>query len=660
MADQPLQYHADAKENQQLVDKYNNSSRQDYVRDMAKDLDFHLGKQWTTSEDKELKKRGQYPLVIHRVHPIIRQKEAQLNARNPSFRCVPVGDSDVKVAKLFSELLTYVWNISSGRLVLRQILNDTLVKGLGYMFCYIDKYADFGRGEVKIDYLNPEDVFVDPTSRRPDFSDSANILVYKELTKDQIKLLVPEWSDEKIESLPCTEEGAYQYKTEYVDYDEPTLPVDVTTEEKKYKWIERYTKFKKVYYVVPSSEGLVTVSEEEYRARRELLDPVERAVFEQQSSKIYLDRVRVVTTCSTQKVSETVLPISHYPIIPFPNIYAGTPYPMGDVRLLKGLQREINKRRSLMIAHATVSTNPRLIVQEGSVENITQLELDWARPASVIKYFPDHEPPKSEIPAPLPSALYALEAEAKHDMEYTAGVFSVQQGDPKGAPDTFRGTMALEEFGSRRIQLTAQMVDEALAQAGRVLVELIQSNYTLEKTIRLVQPDGDQTAFTINQPVYDDYGEVVEKTNDITAGRYDVYYVAGSTLASNRWAMLEEMVKLYDRGIVDDIEVLKKTEVFDTPRLIERKSMLAKAMQQNQDFQKALKDSTQEIERLRKENLRLEKQEILEEFKRELQKKLDELDNQEDANRLMRQLEKKELQIEKQQTKKSKQSQNKE
>ena len=238
-------------------------------------------------------------------------------------------------------------------------------------------------------------------------------------------------------------------------------------------------------------------------------------------------------------------------------------------------------------------------------------------------------------------------------MEYTAGVFGISMGDPANAPETFRGTMAIEEFGNRRIQLTADMVNDALSALGKVLVEFIQATYTIEKTIRLVEPDGEQTVSTINKQIYDSYKEVASKVNDITVGRYDVFYVAGSTLASNRWAMLTELKELYKLGIVDDIEVMKKTEVFDTPRLIERKSMLSQSLQQNKEMQESVKGLLSEVEKLRNKNVQLEKKLILQDYKAELQESLDKIGLDKLKDEALRELEKKELQITKSKAKTS-------
>lgn len=646
----PANVNPEADKNIKLVDKYNTSNRQKHVTQMAMDKDFHLGKQWTKEEVAQLEEIGHYPLVIPRIYPIIQQKKAQLTAKLPSFRCVPAEDGDVQVAHLLSNIMTYVWNISNGKGILKRSLDDALVKGLGYMYTYIDKFADFGRGEVKVGYLPPEDVFVDPDSHDPVFDDAENLIIYKELTKAQVKRIAPNIDFTKMQA-----QGDNQYLVQSdlsTKYEDIIQPADRDSDAKLYRWYERYTKVKKINYVVQDEKGgLQTYSEDEFQQAKNQLTGEELQLLEEKAGRTYLDRVDVVITCENQLVNKYTLPISYYPIVPLCNIFIGTPYPLSDVRMLRGLQKEVNKRRSLMIAHAIVSTNPRLILEEGSVKDEDEVEKRWNTPYCVVKYLPGAQAPQTHPPLALPSALYQLEAEAKYDMEYTAGVFALQQGDPESAPDTFRGTMAIEEFGNRRIALTADMVNDALAQLGKVVVELVQSNYTIQKTFRIAQPDGEMTEFQVNY--MDDYSKAGKKINDITVGQYDVYYVAGSTMASNRWAMLDELVKLYNLGIIDDIEVLKKTEIFDTPKLIERKSMLAQTMNQNKEMQDAVKKLMQEVESLRKKNVTLEKEVEIQKFKLDLQRQLDELGLTEDTNKAMRLLEKKELQLAKQRTQKN-------
>ena len=78
-----------------------------------------------------------------------------------------------------------------------------------------------------------------------------------------------------------------------------------------------------------------------------------------------------------------------------------------------------------------------------------------------------------------------------------------------------------------------------------------------------MQPNNKPMEVVVNSPMYDDIGNVVGKQNDITIGKYDVIVLSGSTLPSNRWGRFEYYMQLYQAGLIDQIEILKQTDVAD-------------------------------------------------------------------------------------------------
>jgi len=179
------------------------------------------------------------------------------------------------------------------------------------------------------------------------------------------------------------------------------------------------------------------------------------------------------------------MPIEEYPIIPFMNRHNRNPYPISDVRLVKGLQEYINKIRSLIIAHASSSTNVKLLIPRGSMDK-NKLEQEWGRAGTaVIEYDPELGQPIVAGPVPLPNELYKNEADAKADIERILGIYALMQGDQGSAPQTYKGTVAMDEFGQRRIKSKKDDVESALNQMARVVIAYVQAYYTSDKTMRL-------------------------------------------------------------------------------------------------------------------------------------------------------------------------------
>lgn len=618
----------EAVENLRLLESANTSSRQKWLQGIQDNRDFVLGNQWTAEEVDELKKIGQYPLVINRVYPVIRQKVARLTARDAMFRSIPIDEyADPKMSHVINKLLERIWLACRGSSLNMRAVERAIIDGISFFEVYWDSREDIGRGDVRFRLLKADHVFVDPNATPPLFDDGAYFIINKVLTKEQV-LNTYDISEAELDKLPADgDEKEYLASSDYIAIDEPIQPNNMDTDptRKKYKVIKRYQKIRQKFYVFPDYQN--PLSEDEYKELLASVDPDTAMELEENAGIIYQSRIKLVISISTKTVYNNILPIEEYPIIPLININTETPYPISDVTITRDLQREINKRRSLMIAHASATTNPRLFVEEGSVVNEKNLEQHWARPRAVIKIFPGKTPPKPEAPQPLPAALYQLESLAKYDLEYTSGVFALQQGSAVDAPQTYKATMAIEEFGNRGLMMLSRNLSDTLSRLGLVIFQFIQAYYTTNKVIR-VFGDTSIESLLVNQ----ESGE--EIINNLSVGKYDIQFVTGSTAAMNNWAMLEQLIPLYDRNIIDDVEILKKVQLFDMERLMERKTKLSQAMQQLDSLNKALQDTMQQLESLKKKNMTLEKNLVLEEYKAKLEKELNKLSYAEQKTRL--------------------------
>ena len=312
-----------------------------------------------------------------------------------------------------------------------------------------------------------------------------------------------------------------------------------------------------------------------------------------------------------------VLPTSNYPIVPIVNLHTRTPYPVSDVRMVKGLQDYINKTRSLIIAHATTATNMKVLVPSGSVD-MREFEEKWAQPGVGIEVDFDLGQPVVASPAPLPNELYNNEQTAKNDIDHQLGLYEMMMGNSQAAPQTYKATISLDEFGQRKIKSKLADIEGSLQRLAKVGVQMMQELYQEEKIFRVVQPNNSLTEFAINKKLYDDKKNEIAIANDITVGKYDVVYVSGSTLPSNRYAELEFYMDAYSKGIIDKAEVLKKTEVFDMEGVLERTDTIQQLTAQVEQLGKQLKKMGGDMQTLERENVHLKQKVEVEKFKSDL------------------------------------------
>jgi wyosine [tRNA(Phe)-imidazoG37] synthetase (radical SAM superfamily) len=132
---------------------------------------------------------------------------------------------------------------------------------------------------------------------------------------------------------------------------------------------------------------------------------------------------------------------------------------------------------------------------------------------------------------------------------------------------------------------------------------MAQATYTANKRFQIIQPNAikEQTEQEINIPVYNDMGEAIGKSMDISSTKFDIRIVAGSTLPVNRWAYLEELKQLMQLGIVDDIAVLAETDIKNKDKIVQRKSIYAQLQGQLGQLQEAIKDKDGTIETLERQ-----------------------------------------------------------
>jgi len=335
--------------------------------------------------------------------------------------------------------------------------------------------------------------------------------------------------------------------------------------------------------------------------------------------KIMATRVKQCIIMGETLLYSRILPCEKYPIVPLCNLHTRTPYPTSDVRMVKGLQEYINKTRSLIIAHATTSTNTKILVPEGSVD-MKDFEEKWAQPGVAIPYDPTDGPPVAVQPSPLPNELYSNEQSAKTDIDHQLGLYELMQGNASAAPETYKATIALDEFGQRKIKSKLADVEAALCRVGEVAVSLMQQLYSTEKTFRVVQPNNSINEYVINQKLVDDKTNELKVVNDITVGKYDISIVSGGTLPTNRYAELEFYMDAYAKGLIDKREVLKKTEVFDMEGVLQRTDVITQLQQQLQAAQENIQKLEGDLQSRDREAVNLRKRVEVEKFKADLDK----------------------------------------
>jgi len=618
-----------ARENREIFQRYADA-RRDWDVEARDAIDFTLGNHYSDEESEILQSIGQADFTIDRIYAAIDKLKSLMTSRPVKFGVTAREDSDTKLANVWRTLLEYIYDISDGQHHFKQAVHDYATAGIGYFYAYIEPEADYGRGEVMFTHLNPFRVYVDPASRDRYFKDAANILMSTILTKDQLLDLYPDVE----EFLPNIE--TYSMSDYYADYPDSQqknsqnvfTPAEVEDKDyentitQRYRIIERFSKVRVPFYrVADQQNNTETIMS---ATAFELFMAENEAKFKNNTfAFVEIPQTRIKLTASLGQVLlyETILDTDTYPIVPIPNIWTNTPYPKSDVNKVKDMQRLLNKLFSLALSHAQTSAGLKLLVPQGSVESISQLEKDWANPNAVIEYDPSYGEPHFPSPQPLTSQFYALINQVERYIDLNFGVPELLQGFKEGAPQSVRGTMLLAQMGEGRGASKLRDIEMALQQLGKVLYQMSKEHYTFEKKFRIVQPNNDITQFAINNRLYDDKTkELVKIENDITAGQFDVRVVSGSTMPNNKHAEYQMYLEAYQLGLIDRTEALKKTEIFDKEGVLQRTGEVQKMQGIIGQLQDQIKILSGDLQTAQRESMSDRKRVEVQKFKTDLNK----------------------------------------
>jgi len=681
-----------AEINRQLFKKANNYYRKKWFSDSQKSMDFYLNDQLSAQEKEDLKEGGMPDFIINRITPAIDIMKFFITANNPRWQAVGVEGSDADIAHIHSMVADYCWHLSSGKSLFSQVIQDSLVKGLGFFKIEIDADADKGMGEVVYKSIDPYDVYVDPMSRDFLFRDANYIIVQKNISKTSLIQMFPDMKRKIVRASGNTE--SKQYSRRDIHESDSIQPGDVEHEAFNLEgeqddildFYEVYTKekipFVNAWIKQPLSEQEVKniqratfESIEEYKkemmlkiketelslqsdveqgkiledrmvlelekmykemqsqvAEQEALLEAQLVQAQTKTKQVVMEKdqfdnlikdgefrksvvenvpffktqIKVCASAGDMYLYETILPIEDYPIVPIPYQHTNTPYAVSAVLPMIGKQREINKSHQIMLHNANLASNLRWLYTEGSID-----EEEWEKysssPGAMLKYRQGFQPPNAIQPLPINNAFYTTTQQGKQDIEYISGISSSMQGIGKPSTETYRGLLAMDEYGTRRIrQFVNNIVEPALEQLGKVFMEFAKFTYTSQKVFRIVQAEEGQTEgeaqeISINIPIYNDFGQVVKRYNDYASAKFDVRIIAGSTQPLNRWALLEEYFKWYQAGLIDDVAMLEQTDIRNKKQILQRKSVYAQMKGQIESLQEAMKNQAGTIETLERQ-----------------------------------------------------------
>ena len=318
---------------------------------------------------------------------------------------------------------------------------------------------------------------------------------------------------------------------------------------------------------------------------------------------------------------EDILPVSEYPFGITMLHHTRTPFPYGDARIAKPIQKQINKFHSLIVANTINATNVKVFIPTGNAQLKKEMEERWGKAGAQFFEF-DGETGSVPIivyPGQLTNALYQHIDRLTLHIQKLYGAYEFQDGQTSNAPQTKGGTLLMDEMGMRRSKSKRELIEDALNDLAEVIGEYIPYVYTSEKIVRIVAPNGKSKVLEFNKEVQENGESRI--VNDLSANRYDFRIISGSTLPSNRWARFDILQNAFVNGMLRDPRpVLQLLDIPNIDEILEREDMVANMQQQMAQMEDQIKQLSGQLQTKTREVIQAGEKVAVEKTKTKLDK----------------------------------------
>jgi hypothetical protein len=399
---------------------------------------------------------------------------------------------------------------------------------------YFRVVSDYEQDEVAAQKLlikpvkNPLTVYCDPAAKRVDRSDARYYLITEIMSKEEFKQLYPEAEENGWDIVDTSSDDLSDWG-----------------DDEQIRICEYFTKeTRKVRLVLFDNGATIEIDNDEEIKALESINI--HKIKERMVDRPY---VKWRKCTGTTILEEADYKIPYIPIIPV----------LGEEVNLEGktalrsaiyyaidAQHSYNYERSASIERSALAAKAPWLVTQKQIE-LWRAQWDNANttPQPYLIFTPDERmptgPQRIEPPA-ASSADVQNSQNAAQDVQRTTGVFDSQVG----AKTNVLSGVGLSEQQSQGVTSTFVFLDNlraAIEFCGRILVDWIPQIYDSERTIRIINAEGDVEMIKINQNKQNPVLGVTEVLNDITLGKYDVIVTAGKAFASRRQESVEAMLK---------------------------------------------------------------------------------------------------------------------
>ena len=374
-------------------------------QETREDYDFVAGEQWSEEDKQKLREQLRPEITFNRTGAVVDAVIGQEINNRQEVRYIPreVGDSGV------NEVLTgagsWVRDECDAEDEETDAFLDTVICGMGWTETHLDYEEDLD-GQIKIDRVDPLEMFWDPDAKKQNLADARWLMRVKEISVEDMKALWPDKYSEVVErgpwDRPTDEDMGIETNANEPDEYAHQDPIEWAHRRRKgtrrvveFQWWER-----EPVYRIAHEGGLHFLNEPKWQRAKEVMEARAIQVIDAskrtQTQLITQDTVfyfkqqrrkyRRAFISGATILERTDCPcdtrFTYQAVTGKRNRNSNTWY--GIVRGMKDPQRWANKWLSQTMNIINTNSKGGVMVEDGAVDNPREFETKWARSDGVV------------------------------------------------------------------------------------------------------------------------------------------------------------------------------------------------------------------------------------------------------------------------------------
>ena len=546
-------------------------------------LDFYHGRQWSTEEIEELKRRGQPAVVRNRIKPKVDAMVGIELALKVNTKALDRGSDDEMMSRVISEALRLIEDRTDFDTVEAKAFSDMLKTGRGWYQTAMD-WVDF-EAFTTTERLSTADVVPDRNGRKDDMGDWKRVHHTFFMDVEDAVEIWPD-SEEGIRSsvkediVSDTEKSEPHRNIIGDQYNNPNSRTSFLDPHKKLQrvrivrtWYRTYDVKKFLTHPDIGTEEITEESEGDIKNFKKAF----------QGAQIWIDRrpkMNYITFCDNAILEDEKDVRSYdkngkFPITLLPGWWdEENNYHIGIIEQLLDPQREVNKRGSKMLH--LLNTN-QVELEDGAVDDLNQLRFELSRPDGVIVRKKGRGLNVIRN-LDIAQSQFQLLQEAKGEID-AAGAASELVGASQatsGRDFQLRQQAAIQPI--RELFLNAR---GSRQRVGKLWLDDIQQFWSGPRLIKLTD-DPKAGAIELNKRIMDPITGQIIVLNDVSLGNYDIKIDESPDTTHLRSENFDQLIRLAELGVpIPPDMIVEASDLPDKQKYLER-------MQQSQPQQQLL------------------------------------------------------------------------